>query len=367
MKPIDDELLRTSLRRTAESFDPSGGATKILTAAVDATHERTSVPDAEHVSEHPKSRRTRFAYAAAIVIAAVVALTSAGLVLRPDSKNSGGSTAALDSHGVSGIATPSLPSQNQGFLGVQFSAVTQDGKLVERTQSTNKASKNTTLASKVVSTGTISLSVSSGRIDDAITHLTTLAARQGGFVASSRVIAGTSGSPARGVITLRVPQRRFSALVAAVQKVGRTTSVVTNSTDVTSQYVDYESQISALMASRAQYLSIMAKATTINEILAVQAQLNTIEVELQQLEGQRNVLDNEAAYGTLTIKLNQHSGSIHVRSGINRAWTQSVSGFVTGFEGLVRALGPALFALLCLIAIWLVGRPAWRASRRRLL
>jgi hypothetical protein len=366
MNPIDDELLRTSLHRTAESFDPSDGATRILAAAVDATHERTSVPAAERTSEHPKSRRPRFAYAAAIVIAAVVAITSTGLVLKSDSKKTGPSaTGALNNHVTSGIANPSLPPQNQGF--VQFSAVNEDGKLVATQRSTSKGSTNTTLASKVVSTGAISLSVSSGRIDDAITTLTTLAARQGGFVASSRVIAGTSGSPARGVITLRVPQRRFSALVAAVQKVGRTTSVVTNSTDVTSQYVDYESQISALQASRAQYLAIMAKATTINEILAVQSQLNTIEVELQQLEGQRNVLDNEAAYGTLTIKLNEHSGSMHVRSGINRAWTQSVSGFVTGFEGLVRALGPALFALLCLIAVWLVGRPAWRASRRRLL
>ena len=368
MNPIDDDQLRASLHRTAESFDPSGGAATILAAAVDSAHERASGSNSDGSSRQPRSRRTRFAYAAAIVIVAVVALTSAGLVLKTDSKKAGPSaTAALGAHGVSGITTPSLPSQNQGYLGVQFSTTDQNGKLAERTQSTNKASKNTTLASKVVSTGTISLSVSSGRIDDSITTLTTLAARQGGFVASSRVIAGTSGSPARGVITLRVPQRRFSTLVAAVQKVGRTTSVVTNSTDVTSQYVDYESQISALEASRAQYLSIMAKATTIDEILAVQNQLNTIEVELQQLEGQRNVLDNEAAYGTLTIKLNQHSGSMHVRSGINRAWTQSVSGFVTGFEGLVRALGPALFALLCLIAVWLVGRPAWRASRRRLL
>ena len=155
MNPIDDDQLRASLHRTAESFDPSGGAATILASAVDSAHERASGSNSDGSSRQPRSRRTRFAYAAAIVIVAVVALTSAGLVLKTDSKKAGPSaTAALGAHGVSGITTPSLPSQNQGYLGVQFSTTDQNGKLAERTQSTNKASKNTTLASKVVSTGT---------------------------------------------------------------------------------------------------------------------------------------------------------------------------------------------------------------------
>jgi hypothetical protein len=168
MNPIDDDQLRASLHRTAESFNPSGGAATVLAAALDSAHERASGSDSDGSGRPPGSRRTRFAYAAAIVVVAVVALTSTGLVLKTDSKKTGpGATTALEAHGVSGVTTPSLPSQNLGYFGVQYSATDQNGKLAERTQSTNKASKNTTLASKVVSTGTISLSVSSGRIDDA--------------------------------------------------------------------------------------------------------------------------------------------------------------------------------------------------------
>jgi hypothetical protein len=370
MTTIDDDQLRSALRRAAASYGPSDGATTILSSAIDAVHERSSENVAEQTTGGPRSTRVRLAYAAAIVLAIVVGLTSLGFALRPtanDTRLATGAPSALSSHSLSGIANPSSEksAQNSGlsqFGGSQFSI--NSGPTTSRSES---GSPKSSLASKVVSTGTIAVSVPSGRINVAVDTLATLAAKEGGFVASSNVVASSNGAPAKAEVTLRVPQPHFGSLVAAVQKVGHATSVVTNSTDVTSEYVDYESQISALEDSRAQYVAIMKKATTISQILSVQAQLNTIEVELQQLEGQRNVLVNEAAYGTLTIKLNQGHSSVHPRSSIDRAWSQSISGFVGGVDGLVRALGPAVFALLCLVALWLVGRPVWRASRRRML
>ena len=51
--------------------------------------------------------------------------------------------------------------------------------------------------------------------------------------------------------------------------------LTTKATDVTAQYVDLQSQITALEASRQQYLTIMTKASSIGDVLAVQAQLDT--------------------------------------------------------------------------------------------
>jgi len=36
-----------------------------------------------------------------------------------------------------------------------------------------------------------------------------------------------------------------------------------------------------------------------------------------------------------------------------------------GAEGLIRAAGPALFALLCLVALVFGGRLSWRRLQRR--
>ena len=187
-------------------------------------------------------------------------------------------------------------------------------------------------------------------------------------MASSKVVAGSSGQSSTATIVLRVPEHRFDALVAVVQHYGTPTSVVTNSSDVTGQYVDYQSRIAALEASRTQYLAILAKAGSISSILAVQSQIDNLQTQIDELEGQRNVLVNEAAYSMLTVNLNPGQGPASASpSGLSTAWHDSIGGFVTGFESLVRAAGPALFAVLCLAVLFLLGRFGWRAARRRML
>jgi hypothetical protein len=42
-----------------------------------------------------------------------------------------------------------------------------------------------------------------------------------------------------------------------------------------------------------------------------------------------------------------------------------VRGFIDGFEWLIKLAGPALFALLLLGALSILGRLGWRAYRRR--
>jgi Domain of unknown function (DUF4349) len=99
----------------------------------------------------------------------------------------------------------------------------------------------------------------------------------------------------------------------------------------------------------------------------VQAQINDIQSQIEQLKGARNVLVNEAAYSTLAISLNPGQTSGTSASGLATAWHDSIGGFVEGFEWLVRAAGPALFAILCLLAVLVLGRFGWRAARRRML
>ncbi len=99
-------------------------------------------------------------------------------------------------------------------------------------------------------------------------------------------------------MTLQVPVNNFSAALKQAQRIGRTTSLTTKATDVTGQYVDLQSRIAALNASRQQYLTIMTKATTVGDVLAVQDQLDTIQTQIEQLQGQLQVLTSETSYST---------------------------------------------------------------------
>ncbi len=227
-------------------------------------------------------------------------------------------------------------------------------------------------SAKIEQTGTLGLSVGRRDLTRAMAQLGALAGTDGGFVANSQTQSGSGlGGPPLGTVTLQVPVDNFSAALKQAQRIGRTTSLTTKATDVTGQYVDLQSRIAALDASRQQYLTIMTQATTVGDVLAVQAQLDTIESQLEQLQGQLQVLTSETSYSTLTANVSEGSPpsppSPLPESGMVQAWHESVGGFLAGVEGVVRVAGPVLFALLCLAAALVGGRVLWRRFQRHRL
>jgi hypothetical protein len=222
---------------------------------------------------------------------------------------------------------------------------------------------------KIEQTGTLGLSVGRNDLGPTMTRLATLAGSYGGFVANSQTQTGAGGSGAPyGTVTLQVPVDNFSAVLKRAQSLGKTANLTTKATDVTSQYVDLNARIQALQDSRQQYLTILAKATTIGDILSVQEQVDTIQQQIEQLQGQLNVLTGETSYSTLTVNVNEGSPPPRPvplpESGMVRAWHDGIGGFVAGVEGLVRVAGPVLFALLILGVALTGGRALWRRYQR---
>ena len=225
---------------------------------------------------------------------------------------------------------------------------------------------------KVETTGSVNLSIASGSLNTLVSHLTELTTGVGGFVARSQLQLGAPGAGSSyGQLVLQVPQAQFGALLSQVQQAAKVTSVSSTSTDVTGQYVDLQARITALEASRQQYLTILAQATSISDILSVQSQLDTIQSQIEELQGQLNLLDSQTTYATLTVSLSE-SGKPPPpppgpRSGISAAWSAAVGGFVAGVEWLIRIAGRTLFVLLLALVLALLGRLGWREYRRRTL
>lgn len=397
---IDEELLRGALHDAVRDAEPSEGArARILDAALargadDDVDGVVDQGDDEGVDEAPEgieaapARRSRRRLVPLTAAAAALVVTAVVLSLTAFGSAGHGAPGAPASRALSGTGAPSAPAlpgyaswsaastgttHGQSAVGAPSNQGPTylnptDGASAPKASSTSGSGAMSALAPKVVAVGTVAMKVPSTRLQTVLGQLTALVGRDGGYVASSKVVAGSSGQSSTATIVLRVPEHRFDALVSVVQRYGTPTSVVTNSSDVTGQYVDYQSRIAALEASRTQYLAILAKAGSISSILAVQAQIDNIQTQIEELEGQRNVLVNEAAYSMLTVNLNPGQGPSSVPpSGLLTAWHDSIGGFVTGFETLVRAAGPALFALLCLAVLFLLGRFSWRAARRRML
>ena len=369
MTMIDERALSDALNEVANSFEISKEATdRILSEA------RTGAPPSRrfHAPDflHQPGRGRSF------LLAAVLVLVVGGITI-PLFRGEGNPTKnALTVHGASPSTTiPGLAANGtsgvagQKTLGaVPFAP--SSGQVSVTGPGIKSAAAN--LSPRIESNGSVELKVARGHIELALSKLSSLVTGDGGYVESTRANVGSRppGNFSYATIVLQVPQRTFATLVAQVQRVGHTSSVSTSSNDVTAQYVDLKARITALEASRQQYLLIMTRATSISDILAVQNQLDNLQSQIEQLQGQLNVLNHETTYGSLTVMLTEAgspSNTPHHRSGFAKAWHDAVSGFVAGFEWLIRVSGPTLFAVLMLGALWFIGRFARRAYQRRRL
>src|ERR1035437_3859877 len=383
---IDEGVLIEALRDAAEAIEIPEGATERILAA-----SRTTTPKARMFRPRaviPRRGRGRMILVAAAVILVVggVALSLLPTKLSPSrSITAGPSSAGSTVHGSAspGSAAPAPSIAGTGGTAGNTGIGGTAGSAQPSNASGSGAAGPTSVpplppgsvgqSPKVEANGSVNLTIGDGKLESVLAKLTGLAARDGGFVASpqAQIGAGGPGTSSSGTVILRVPQPSFGTMLSQVQQLGHATSVTTTSTDVTGQYVDLQARITALQASRQQYLTIMAHTTSIGDILAVQSQLDALQSQIEQLQGQLAVLDNETTYGTLTVSLTEAGQRsilpVQPSTGLGKAWHDGISGFVSGFEWLIRIAGPTVFVLLCLAVVLLLGRWAWRATRRRML
>jgi hypothetical protein len=228
-------------------------------------------------------------------------------------------------------------------------------------------------AAKIVHTGSLGLTVAKGQVSPVLTRLTSLATGVGGYVSSSTT--AESGSRPTGTVVLRVPADSYDTALAQVRTLGTVTSTASAAKDVTGSYTDLQARETALKKTRDHYLTLLAKATTIGETLSVQQRVDDAQTQIDQLQGQINVLGDQASYGTLTVTVSQKApvvvppkpAPVHHQSGLSKAWHRAVDGFVTGVEALIARSGRAVLVLIVLVVGLVVLRVAWKVGRRRLV
>lgn len=223
-------------------------------------------------------------------------------------------------------------------------------------------------SARVVQTGQISLGVRHGQVQPALDRLGTIAIGAGGYVSDSKSDQG-DGTPS-GATTIRVPVARFASVEAQVRRVGHVVSISTQATDVTATYVDLSARIDALSQTRATYLTLLSRATSIGDTLAVQQQIQQVQTQLEQLQGQQKVLADSSDLATLAVSITETGAAAppvaHKPSGFGKAWHEAASGFNTGLKAIIRIAGPLLLVVLVVGLIALIGylgRVAYRRIR----
>ncbi len=153
----------------------------------------------------------------------------------------------------------------------------------------------------------VDLSIVVADVNARVTAIQNMAASMGGFVVSANVyqVPASDGSLVpQAQIVVRVPQQQLNAALDLVkQNTVEVKSETRSGQDVTDQYVDLQSRLTAKQAAQDQLLKIMQNATKTQDVLDVYAQLTQVQSDIEVLKGQIKYMEQAAALSSLSVTI----------------------------------------------------------------
>jgi hypothetical protein len=227
-------------------------------------------------------------------------------------------------------------------------------------------------ATQIVKTGQMSLEVTG--IDDAVSRAQAAIAGLGGVVDSSNRYG--TGDDTVASITFRVPVAKWDEALADMRKIGsKILSEQTGATDVTTQVVDLDARLTNLQATEAALQGIMARASAIPDVIAVENQLSDTRGQIEVLTAESRHLKDQAAMSTLSVSLQLPTKTVITQA--TQDWTLGSQfdqagaallrigqGLATMVVWIVVVVLPLALVLAVLLAIGFVIRRIRGRSRR---
>ena len=145
-------------------------------------------------------------------------------------------------------------------------------------------------------------------VDDtrqAVDQVKNVADQFGGLITNTNIYEAeyTQGGT-NADLTIRVPEADLDAALNQIKQLAvRVTNESISADDRTEQKVDLEAQLRNLRATEEQFLEIMGEASTVQDTLTVQRELNTVRSQIERLQAQVDNIDQAAAMSTIHVSI----------------------------------------------------------------
>ena len=155
------------------------------------------------------------------------------------------------------------------------------------------------------------------------------------------------GDNRSATLTMRVPASRFSDALRQLKELdGEVVTSNVSGQDVTDQFVDLQARLAAKQTEEQRYLALLARASTVDEILKVDAALGVVRTQVEQLTGQINSIKSRTEFSTIVFAVTPLDPLTPPDTG--KAWDPA--------KTVARALAAlaAMFQVFADLTIWLL-------------
>ncbi len=220
--------------------------------------------------------------------------------------------------------------------------------------------------SKIVRDGAVVVTISDGGFTESQRRVFAIAGSNGGSVLSSTTAGGDSGT-----YTLRIPADNFDKAMVQLGTLGTVDSSEIHGQDVTAEYVDAKAHVKIYTSRRSVLYGLMAQTSTIGQSLAIQNQLDQVQLKIDQITGQIRYLNNQVAESTIKVDIHEPDAAVanttndDIRNpSLGRAFERAVQGFMNILAAVLIGFG-YLIPLLVIAGVVYLGVVAVRRRSRR--
>lgn len=224
-----------------------------------------------------------------------------------------------------------------------------------------RADANAPVTREVIYTADLTVRV--GSITRAAPKVGRAAEDAGGYVFSQATDAVTD----EAYLTLKVPSTSFDQVMGAVAALGRVQQRSMQAQDVTAEVTDVEGRLATARISADRLRTLLADATTVADVVALEGELTKRETEIESLAGRSRVLRDQVELATINVMLTERE-DLKVNDnlpGFRGGLRAGAVALLNAAQVLVVLVGFALpFAPFAVLAVWLVRRYLRRRRRR---
>ncbi len=172
-----------------------------------------------------------------------------------------------------------------------------------------------------------------------------------------------SGEKSEMVVSIKVPVENFEALmnelaIADTKIIERSIK----SEDVSTQVVDTKSRLEAKREMRLKYLEFLKQSKNIEEVLKVQAEINSLQEEIEAAAGRIQYLSAQSAYSTINLTFYEPLPGFKPVDTTPSFFANAAEGFKTGAD-VLKNIVLGLITIWPLLIIGFVAVFVWRRNR----
>lgn len=243
-----------------------------------------------------------------------------------------------------GASKDSVAMNDAEFYSAQVESGSGDLKYTASNSTADSVQSETVSETNEKIIKTVDLEIQTKEYDAYISALTASISANGGYVEKSEAdMGGYYDSNRYSTYVARIPADKLDAFLAAAGENGKIVSKTENQQNVTLEYVDLESRISAYKTEKETLTKLLEKAESLENVLSIQERLSEVNYQIESYTSQLRVLENRVSYSTVTLRISEVE---RVTEAEPTLWQRIKNSFLDNVDNLVDGLGDIAVGVL---------------------